>query len=138
MPTTSAGKPLSEKLGIKSGKTVVILNAPSNYLSNIGKLQDVTVDQGLKGESDFIQYFATDRAVLEKDFPVLKESLSQNGTIWVTWPKGSKSRPRLNRDAVMGIGLANGLVDVKICSVDEVWSALKFVRRSADRRSAGP
>jgi hypothetical protein len=131
-----SGKPLAQKLGIKKGYALALLNAPDGYDSLLGKLpNEVTVIQELKGELDFIQLFAKERTSLEKEFPRLKSRLKQDGMIWVSWPKVSSSlQTDLSDGVVREVGLENGLVDVKVCAVDESWSALKFVRRSKDRR----
>jgi hypothetical protein len=129
-------KPLAQKLGIKKGQTLALLNAPDYYKVLLGQLPDeVVVTRGLHHKLDFIQFFARDRMGLEKEFPRLEANLKPDGMIWVTWPNGSsKVRSDLSEGVVREIGLGNGLVDVKICAVDETWSALKFVRREKDRR----
>jgi hypothetical protein len=72
--------------------------------------------------------------VLNEAFPKLKKSLDLAGTLWISWPKGaSKVKTDLNENVVREIGLSNGLVDVKVCAVDEVWSGLKFMYRLKDR-----
>jgi hypothetical protein len=131
-----SGRPLAQKLGIRRGDVLALLNAPDEYDSILGKLPDeATVIRELKGKSDFIQLFATDRASLEREFPRLEAGLRQDGMIWVSWPKGSsKMETDLSDRVVREVGLKNGLVDVKICAIDKSWSALKFVRRSKDRR----
>ena len=84
---------------------------------------------------DVYLFFAKDRAELEREFPRLKEVIPKDGMLWISWPKGSSNLSTdLNEDAVRGIGLENGLVDVKVISVDEDWSALKFVYRLKDRK----
>jgi hypothetical protein len=130
-----SGKPLAQKLGIKQGYALAFLNAPADYDLLLGKLPDgVTVVRELKDELDFIHLFAMDRASLERELPRSKARLKQGGMIWVSWPKGSsKLKTDLSDGVVREVGLKNGLVDVKVCAVDESWSALKFVRRSKDR-----
>ena len=130
-----SGTPLVQKLGIKESFSIAILNAPDGYDSLLGPLPlGVTVARGLKGELDFIQLFATERADLLRELPKLKERTGQNGMIWVSCPKRtSKLQTDLGDDIVRKAGLENGLVDVKVCAVDETWSALKFVRRLENR-----
>ena len=83
---------------------------------------------------DFVQLFATERASLEREFPGLKARLKPDGMIWVSWPKASSRRQTdLSDRVVREVGLKNGLVDVKVCAIDDSWSALKFVRRLKDR-----
>jgi hypothetical protein len=130
-----SGKPLAQKLGIGKGDVLAFLNAPDDYDRLLGKLPDeVTVARGPKRQLDFIQLFATERASLEREFPKLKARLKQDGMIWVSWPKSSsRLRTDLSDGVVREVGLKNGLVDVKVCAVDDSWSALKFVRRLKDR-----
>jgi len=129
-------KTLVEKLGIKEGSTLVILNPPSNYDKVLGKLPiDVARLQLLKAEMDFIHYFTKERKDLEKNFPKLRKALAQNGSLWISWTKSSSGiATDLNENIVREIGLKNGLVDVKVCAIDEVWSGLKFVVRVKDRK----
>ena len=85
---------------------------------------------------DLIHLFARDRATLERGFGGLKAVLKQDGMIWVSWPKrSSRLDTDLSDGVVREVGLENGLVDVKVCAIDESWSALKFVRRSEDRHA---
>ena len=130
-----SGRTLVQKLGIRQGDVLAFLNAPDDYESLFGELPDeVTIIREPKGELDFIQLFATERASLERELPRLKLRLKQDGMIWVSWPKASsRLQTDLSDRVVREVGLKNGLVDVKVCAVDESWSALKFVRRSKDR-----
>jgi len=130
-----SGKPLAQKLGIRKGDVLAFLNAPDDYDRLLGKLPDgVIVARELEGQLDFIQFFATERASLEREFPRLKARLEQGGTIWVSWPKASSGlQTDLSDGVVREVGLKNGLVDVKVCAVDDSWSGLKFVRRVKDR-----
>ena|SRR5437879_5336981 len=135
MPAGYSKRPLIDKLGIKSGFNVAILNAPSNYKDTLGPLPPkVAMKKQLTKDLDFIQFFTKEKSELESQFPKLKKHLSQNGTIWISWPKGaSKIKTDVNENIAREIGLDNGLVDVKVCAVDEIWSGLKFVYRLKDR-----
>lgn len=128
---------LVEKLGIKANSSVLILNPPPDYARTLGPLPaGVRVAGKLAANLGFIHFFTEQRAALERSFPDLKKSLSFDGVLWISWPKGaSKVKTDLNENIVREIGLANGLVDVKVCAVDEVWSGLKFVYRLTDRKS---
>lgn len=128
-------KSLVEKLGIKEGLKVAILNSPANYNYTLGKLpENVTVMKNLGERLDFIQFFTKESKELQGKFPALKRALSQKGVLWISWPKGSsKVKTDLNENMVREIGLNNCLVDVKIAAVDEIWSGLKFVYRLKDR-----
>ena len=89
----------------------------------------------LEGPLDFIHFFTRKREDLEEGFPRLKRELSQKGMLWVSWPKGSsRVETDLDENVVREVGLKNGLVDVKICAVDETWSGMKFVYRLRDRK----
>lgn len=136
MPAGYSKRTLPEKLGIKPGSRILILNAPANYGDTLGQLPgDVIVRVRFNGLFDFIQFFTKQKAELEKQFPRLKKSLRQDGMVWISWPKkSSKVETALNENVVRDIGLKNGLVDVKVCAVDEIWSGLKFVYRLRDRK----
>lgn len=128
-------KPLVEKLGIKSGQKIHLANPPRNYRATLGPLPDqVQLAKSLNGSCDLIQFFVQARSLLEGAFPTLKKHLATSGCLWVSWPKGgSQVKTDLNENVVREIGLRNGLVDIKVCAVDEVWSGLKFVFRLRDR-----
>jgi hypothetical protein len=129
-------RPLVEKLGIKSGARILFINSPQGYHEILGALPPkVTVMKRLGGKLDFIQFFTKQRIELEKRFPDLKGALSLDGAVWISWLKGkSKGETDLNENVVREIGLDNGLVDIKVCAVDETWSGLKFVYRVRDRK----
>lgn len=126
---------LVDKLGIKPGYRIYIGNAPAGYDKTLGELPaKAAAAKSLKGPCDFIQFFTTEKSVLDTTFPKLKKNLDLAGTLWISWPKGaSKVKTDLNENVVREIGLRNGLVDVKVCAVDEVWSGLKFMYRLKDR-----
>ena len=130
-----SARSLVDKLGIKPGWLVAIVDAPPGYDETLGSLpQGVTRSRALEGKIDFIQFFANEGQVLEREFPRLKDALSETGMLWVSWPKRSSRAPTdLDENRVREIGLANGLVDVKVAAVDETWSGLKFVYRLKDR-----
>lgn len=128
-------RPLVQKLGIKAGFKIIILGAPAGYDQMLGPLpEDVTVAEQLLGPLDFIHFFTEEKAALENQFNALKQALLPNGMLWISWPKkASKVKTDLNENVVREIGLAHGLVDIKVAAVDEVWSGLKFVYRVEDR-----
>jgi hypothetical protein len=135
IPAGYSKRSLVEKLGIKDGFAISIIGAPKNYAITLGKLPSVVKQsKRLKGPLDFLQFFCSKRSRLEANFPSLQEALSPSGMLWVSWPKVSSAVPTdLTEDVVREIGLRNGLVDVKVCAVDEIWSGLKFVFRLKDR-----
>ncbi|MBI1804375.1 MAG: DUF3052 family protein [Ignavibacteriae bacterium] len=131
-----SNKTLVQKLGIKEGLTIAIVNPPSGYHHVLGKLPPLVVRyRKLERSVDLIHYFTKETSELSDMFPNLKKSLVHDGALWISWPKKSSQVPTdLNENIVREIGLKNGLVDVKICAVDEVWSGLKFVFRKKDRK----
>ena len=130
-----SGNPLVEKLGIKEGFKIALVNSPAGYKSLLGRLpSNVRVAKADDGQLDLIQIFSREKASLEREIPALMMQMASNGMIWVSWPKGaSKLETDLNENIVRKIALANGLVDVKVCAVDETWSGLKLVIRLKDR-----
>jgi hypothetical protein len=126
---------LSEKLGIKPGTRVVVLGSPPTYASLIVPLPaGATLRSRLPRTSEFIHRFVRRRDDLAADFPRLARALTDEGILWISWPKkASGVNTDLSENIVREIGLAEGLVDVKVCAVDEVWSGLKFVRRAENR-----
>lgn len=135
MPFSYSSKSLQEKLGIKENFKTAILNTPKDYFESLGKLPKGTVvTQKLDSPVDFIQYFVEESRKLKTEFPMLKKALTRRGMLWVCWPKASsKVKTDLNEGQVREIGLEDGLVDVRVIAVDEVWSGLKFVYRIKER-----
>ena len=127
---------LAQKLGIKTGWTITVINAPENYLELLAGLPDaVTIEHELGGNLPFVHYFCKERSQLEASFPAIRESLLQNGMVWISWPKKSAKVPTdLDENIIRELGLASGLVDVKVAAVDFIWSGLKFVIRVKDRK----
>ena len=130
-----SGTPLIKKLGITPGYELIFIGAPENYAELLGPLPPGTKPASrLKKDLDFIHFFTKQRGQLDKRFPSLKKSLAFTGMLWVSWPKkASKVETDLNENIIREIGLAHGLVDVKVVAIDEVWSGLKFVYRLEDR-----
>jgi len=114
---------------------IAIVNAPPGYGRVLGKLPSrVTRKASAVGPLDFVQFFTTERRELERRFAALARALAPAGMLWISWPKKSSGvTTDLSEDVIRAIGLAYGLVDVKVAAVDEVWSGLKFVRRVKDR-----
>ena len=130
-----SGKPLAQKLGIKPGMTVAALGAPRHYAALLRPLPaGARIQPRLGRAAPFVHFFSRRRAELARRFPALARALAPDGTLWISWPKGAAGvATDLTEDVVRTIGLATGLVDVKVCAVDDVWSGLKFVRRLKDR-----
>ena len=127
---------LVDKLGIKPGMRIAIVGAPRGFRTTLGGLPDgVAVTSALRGVLPFIHCFVKQRSLFERRFVSLKRALAQDGALWVSWPKQSSGvATDLTEDVVREVALAGGLVDVKVCAVDDVWSGLKLVRRLRDRQ----
>ena len=132
-PAGYSGTPLVAKLGIKAGARMQVVNPPSDFSQTLGTLPE-GVTRTSRGSLDFGMLFVTKQADLAKRFAGLRDRLASNGMLWIAWPKKSSGVPSdLTEDIVRVIGLEAGLVDVKVCAVDDTWSGLKFVRRLRDR-----
>jgi hypothetical protein len=131
-----SGKLLFEKLGLKPGHSVLILNAPATYEAELQPLKrSICLQMGGAVGLDFIHFFTAKKEELKDRFPTLTEQLDQKGCIWISWPKKSSGvKTDLDENVVRAIGLGAGVVDVKVCAVDEIWSGLKFVIRVKDRK----
>ena len=130
-----SGTPLPKKLGIKPGFRVALDGMPAEVKAELkAALADCEFVPGLKKPVDFLMVFTKSKQSLAKDFEHLSRQLTSAGMLWVSWPKKSSGvATDLDENIVREIGLAAGLVDVKVCAVTEVWSGLKFVRRVKDR-----
>ncbi len=135
MPAGYSQRSLVEKLGIKAGSKIAILNAPRGYRRTLGKLPaGVRVAATPQGKVSFIQFFTVARIELEQKIPALLRVLEPAGMIWVSWPKKASGVPTdITEDVVRAVALPTGLVDVKVAAVDAVWSGLKLVRRLKHR-----
>ena len=130
-----SGTPLPKKLGIKDGFRVCFVAAPSEVLSEL-KTAVAGCEAAPNGKApiDFAMVFSKSKTELRKEFRRVSKLLAPGGMLWVSWPKKSSGvATDLDENIVRGIGLAAGLVDVKVCAVTDVWSGLKFVRRLKDR-----
>ncbi len=131
-----SGTPLVRKLGIKAGMTCAVIDPPQHYWDLLVGLPDdlKVVDASTPG-LDFVHIFVRARAALEARLRRLRETIARDGMIWVSWPKKASRLPTdVTEAGVRAAGLAAGLVDVKVCAIDDVWSGLKLVIRTADRR----
>ena len=133
-----SGTPLGQKLGIKPDATVVTINAPANYRQLLGKFaNDARFTNRVIANSDFVHLFTKRRSELEKQLKRLRSKLADAGTLWVSWPKKSAGVPTdITEDVIRAVALPLGLVDIKVCAVDETWSGLKLVIRRSNRRLA--
>lgn len=129
---------LVEKLGIKEGHRLAIVEPPPGFYATLGSLADgVRPVRSSSQGIDVIILFAREADGLSRSIAKIKRSLAVSGMLWVCWPKkASAIACDLDENIVRGVGLAAGLVDVKICAVDATWSGLKFVYRLRDRAKA--
>jgi hypothetical protein len=130
-----SGTPLAKKLGIKSGHRVAFASPPCGFDALLGDLpDDVAIRSRVRGPLDVIVFFTKSRAELERRLPVLRRALDPAGGLWIAWPKrASGVATDMTEDVVRELGLANRLVDNKVCAIDETWSGLRLVIRLADR-----
>ncbi|MGH9441188.1 MAG: DUF3052 domain-containing protein [Thermoanaerobaculia bacterium] len=129
-----SGTPLPKKLGLKPGIRAAAVHAPKHYSRLHGPLPGIRIASRLSRGLDFVHAFFTSPARLAAEFPRLKASLTPAGMLWISWPKKTSRIPGdIDESIVRNVGLRNGLVDVKVCAVDEGWSGLKFVYRLKDR-----
>ncbi|WCL54751.1 DUF3052 domain-containing protein [Gimibacter soli] len=126
-----SGKPLAAKLGLRSGMRAVFVNPPDHYPALMAPMPQPIEEAGLAaGNADFIHAFYTERAAIQADLPSLIAAIKHDGMIWLSWPKkASKVSTDITEDTIRADVLPKGLVDVKVCAVDAVWSGLKLVIR---------
>jgi hypothetical protein len=128
---------LAQKLGIKEAALVLLLDAPEGFEATLGELpaDAVTADDITAAAAyDIILFFAKSQDDLRRQFPALKRRLKPAGGLWICWPKkASGVETDLTEDIVREFALAGGLVDNKVCAVDDVWSGLRLVFRLRDR-----
>jgi hypothetical protein len=128
-----SGTPLPKKLGIKDHFRVVCLNLPADVRAELESAL-ATCDIAKDAPVDFAMVFVKTASELEKQFPRFSKQLAPSGMLWVSWPKKTSGvATDLDENEVRRIGLDAGLVDVKVCAVNEIWSGLKFVVRVKDR-----
>jgi hypothetical protein len=132
-----SGTPLAKKLGIKPGSAVAMINAPPNFEALLeGLPRGVALARKLTSQTilDVIILFAASAKELHHGFPACQKRLCTAGGLWLSWPKqASGIETDLNEGIVRNFGLASGLVDNKVCAIDDSWSGLRFVVRLKDR-----
>lgn len=140
-----SGTPLPRKLGIKEGSDVVLVGAPDGFEASLEPLPDgAAVVRGTSGAEpggepgraavDVAVLFVTERAALEEQFALLSPHVQPAGGVWIAWPKRSSGvATDLSENVLREVLLPTGWVDNKVCSVDGVWSGLRFVRRLSAR-----
>src|SRR5258708_22239156 len=126
-----SGTPLAQKLGIKSGSSVLIAGAPAGYLQTLEPLPaNVRIGARLRASVDVVQLFTVRKSTLEKSLATFRRKLRPSAVVWVSWPKKSSGVPtEVTEDVVRQVALPMGFVDIKVCAIDDVWSGLKLVVR---------
>lgn len=134
-----SGTPLVKKIGIKAGHRLLLVNAPRDFSSTLGDLPDGVTTCAKPKPFDVAIAFVTSAGAFGAQIRELHPFMAQDGMIWAAWPKKASGVPTdLSEDKVRDLGLAAGLVDVKVCAIDDTWSGLKFVIRVADRQKTEP
>ena len=131
-----SGKPLAQKLGIKAGQKVVIIDGPAAYRKLLAPLPEpVSFSTKVDSGATFIHLFVSERKTLEKELRRLRKLIADTGILWVSWPKKSSGvATDVTEDVIRQVALPLGFVDVKVCAVDQTWSGLKLMIRRENRR----
>jgi len=126
-----SGTPLARKLGIKEGHAVAVLKAPDGFEALLeGLPEGVTFRSAARGTNDVLVSFHTRRADLERRLPVFLAAMDVDGGLWIAWPKRASGVPTdITEDALREVCLPLGLVDNKVCAIDDTWSGLRVVWR---------
>ncbi len=136
MTSGYSATPLPQQLGIKPDSRLLLLGAPEGFDETLGALPDgVTVRAAARGTADVVVLFTKQRALLEARIDTLGAAIFPEGAIWVVWPKKASKIPTdMTEDVVREVCLPRGLVDNKVCAIDDTWSGLRVVHRVERRR----
>ncbi len=136
-----SGTPLLKKLGVKEGQSGLLINVPGEIVelqeySDWKQVKKAKTIRGcIGGPYDYVHFFTADEETLLRPIPLLKRELEQNGMIWVSWPKKSSGVPStVTEGTIRKTALKRGLVDIKVCAVNDIWSGLKLVIPVKDRK----
>ena len=133
-----SGTPLAKKLGIKPATKLFTVAAPGHYDELLAPLPEGVKRVRKIDDADVAHFFVTARARLDKELRAAVPKMKQDAAIWISWPKkSSKVETDITEDTIRAVALPLGLVDIKVCAVDEVWSGLKLVIRKQLRKPAG-
>ena len=134
-PSGYSGTPLAKKLGIKAGFKIRLINQPEYYFDLFTDMpEEVTFHNDKKTIKNFIHFFTKSAKDLGKNIVSLRSEIESDGMIWVSWPKKvAKVDTDVTEDLIRHLALSNGLVDIKVCAVDDIWSGLKLVIPVKDR-----
>ena len=124
-----SGTPLAKKLGYKEGFKIRLVNEPDYYFDLFTDMPlNITQIKDKKINKDLVHYFITEAKELVKNISSLQKEIYPTGMLWISWPKkASKINTDVTEDVIRNVALKNGLVDIKVCAIDEIWSALKLV-----------
>ena len=133
-----SGTPLARKLGIKEGFKIFLVKPPAQYRALLAPLPAlVSFPRTANASTNLVHAFATERSALVRLLPTLRKKLSSEAALWVSWPKKSSKVPTdITEDTIREVALPLGFVDIKVCTVTEVWSGLKLVVRRELRDAA--
>ena len=139
-PSGYSGTPLAKKLGIKEGYKIRLVHQPDHYFALFTDMpENVKFLTDKKSSKNLVHYFTKEIKDLQRDITALRNEIFPNGSLWISWPKkAAKVETNVTEDAIRRIALSNGLVDIKVCAVDETWSGLKLVIPLKDRVSTCP
>jgi hypothetical protein len=132
-----SGTPLAQKLGIKPGMIMVLIDAPDHYRKLLDPIPSgVNFATRPVGNTKFVHLFATRRTELAKHLSILRRKIADDAVLWVSWPKKSSGvATDITEDVIRAVALPLGFVDIKVCAVDETWSGLKLMIRRENRKS---
>jgi DUF3052 family protein len=131
-----SGTPLAKKLGIKEGSAICTRGAPADYAALVAPLPDgVRMSPKVSARTDLVHIFSKQRTKLSTELAAARKALRDDAMIWVSWPKKSSGvATDITEDTVRELAFPLGLVDVKVCAVDDTWSGLKLVVRISNRK----
>jgi hypothetical protein len=130
-----SGTPLPQKLGIKAGMTLHVMDAPMDYAALIAPMgRKVAFATRLSKDVELLHAFVTRKGRLEDVLDRARAGLGPDAVVWISWPKKAANVPsEITEDTIRDMALPLGFVDVKVCAVDNTWSGLKLVVRKALR-----
>lgn len=137
MPTSAgySGSPLAKKLGIKTSSRILLVGAPEGFVALLDPLPaGVAFEHAAGPQVDIAHVFVTERLELDRQLAALRATMRDDAAVWVSWPKkAAKVATDITEDTIRELALPRGYLDIKVCAVSEVWSALKLVVRKALR-----
>jgi hypothetical protein len=138
--TGYSGTPLPQKLGIKPGTIVVAIDAPEHYRKMLGPIPSgVNFASRPTGNTSFVHLFVKERRALANHLQSLRRKIPDSAMVWASWPKKSSGVPTdVTEDVIRAVALPLGFVDIKVCAIDDTWSALKLMVRKENRKPARP